>query len=56
LKLKGGKKSLLVNSRNLCKGKQARATVNMVGQNGKVHNERPIVQNGCGKKSKHKKK
>lgn len=57
LKMKGGKKSLLVNSRNLCKGKRARATVNMVGQNGKVHNERPIVQNGCGKKSKkHKKK
>ncbi|HEV2858028.1 MAG TPA: hypothetical protein VGW80_06455 [Solirubrobacterales bacterium] len=52
LKMKGGKKSLLVNSRNLCKGKPARATVNMVGQNGKRHNERPIVQNSCGKKSK----
>jgi hypothetical protein len=58
LKMKGGKKSLLVNSRNLCKGKRARATVNMVGQNGKVHNERPIVLNGCAKKPKkhHKKK
>jgi len=58
LRMKGGKKSLLVNSRNLCKGKPARATVHMEGQNGKVHNERPIVKNGCGKKStkKHKKK
>jgi hypothetical protein len=58
LKMKGGKKSLLVNSRNLCKGKPARATVHMVGQNGKVHNERPVVLNGCGKKPKksHKKK
>jgi len=29
----------------------------MEGQNGKLHSERPIVQNGCGKKSKkHKKK
>jgi hypothetical protein len=58
LRMKGGKKSLLVNSRNLCKGKKARATVHMEGQNGKVHNERPIVQNGCGKKpkKKHKKK
>jgi hypothetical protein len=53
LKLKGGKKSLLVNSRNLCKGKKARATVHMEGQNGKIHNERPVVQNGCGKKSKY---
>lgn len=58
LKMKGGKKSLLVNSRNLCKGKPARASVHMEGQNGKLHNERPLVQNGCGKKSKktHKKK
>jgi hypothetical protein len=58
LKMKGGKKSLLVNSRNLCKGKPARASVHMEGQNGKLHNERPVVQNGCGKKSKkpHKKK
>jgi hypothetical protein len=54
LKMKGGKKSLLVNSRNLCKGKKARATVHMVGQNGKLHNERPLVLNGCGKKSKRK--
>jgi hypothetical protein len=53
LAMKGGKKSLLVNSRNLCKS-HAKATVNMIGQNGKRHNERPIVQNGCGKKAKKK--
>lgn len=51
LKMKGGKKSLLVNSRNLCRG-ASRAKVRMVGQNGKRHNERPAVQTSCGKKSK----
>jgi hypothetical protein len=55
LQMKGGKKSLLVNSRNLCKA-PARAKVRMVGQNGKRHNERPAVQTGCGKKSKKAKK
>jgi hypothetical protein len=53
LKMKGGKKSLLVNSRNLCKS-TSRAKVRMVGQNGKRHNERPMVQTSCGKKSKKK--
>jgi hypothetical protein len=53
LKMKGGAKSLLVNSRNLCKS-VARAEVKMVGQNGKVHNESPVVANSCGKKAKKK--
>jgi hypothetical protein len=53
LKLKGGDKSLLVNSRNLCKS-VARADVKLVGQNGKRHNERPVVQNSCSKKAKKK--
>jgi hypothetical protein len=53
LKMKGGKKSLLVNSRNLCK-RPARAKVRMVGQNGKRHSERPVVQTACGKKAKKK--
>jgi hypothetical protein len=53
LKLQGGKKSLLVNSRNLCKS-VSRADVKMVGQNGKRHAERPVVQNDCGKKAKKK--
>ena len=53
LKMKGGKKSLLVNSRNLCKA-LSRADVKMVGQNGKRHSERPVVKTGCGKKAKKK--
>jgi len=36
LELQGGKKSLIVNSRNLCKSTQ-RATVKMTGQNGRQH-------------------
>jgi len=51
LRLKGGQKSLLVNSRNLCKA-PSRADVKMVGQNGKRHTERPLVANSCAKKSK----
>jgi hypothetical protein len=51
LQMKGGQKSLLVNSRNLCKAR-ARAKVRMVGQNGKRHNERPLVETGCGKNGK----
>lgn len=54
LKMKGGKKSLLVNSRNLCKS-TSRAIVRMIGQNGKRHVEKPIVKNGCGKKKAKKK-
>ncbi|MFL5834788.1 MAG: hypothetical protein ACJ76B_12545 [Solirubrobacterales bacterium] len=55
LQMKGGKKSLIVNSRNLCKG-TAKAKVRMTGQNGKRHNERPAIQTSCGKKSKKAKK
>lgn len=54
LKMKGGEKSLLVNSRNICKAKP-RAKVRMVGQNGKRFNEKPLIQTSCGKKSKRKK-
>jgi hypothetical protein len=50
LELFGGKKSLIVNSRNLCKSTQ-RATVRMTGQNGKQHNFRPALKNDCGKKA-----
>lgn len=57
LKMKGGKKGLLVNSRNLCAGKPGRTTVKMTGQNGKLSNSRPKLGNSCGKiKSKHSKK
>jgi hypothetical protein len=50
LKMKGGEKSLLVNSRNLCKS-TSKAEVKMVGQNGKRANSRPVVRNSCGKKA-----
>jgi hypothetical protein len=53
LKMKGGAKSLLVNSRNLCNS-VARAEVKLVGQNGMRHNERPVVKNGCSAKAKRK--
>ncbi len=51
LKMQGGQKSLLVNSRNLCKS-VSRAEVRMVGQNGKRHSERPVVKNSCSKAKK----
>ncbi|HKO36971.1 MAG TPA: hypothetical protein VJU14_01230 [Solirubrobacterales bacterium] len=53
LTMKGGRKSLLVNSRNLCKSR-SRAIVRMLGQNGMRHVERPVVQNNCGEKAKQK--
>jgi hypothetical protein len=54
LQLRGGKKSLLVNSRNLCKGTQ-RATVKLGAQNGRERSFRPVVGNGCkGAKAKGK--
>jgi hypothetical protein len=55
LQMKGGKKSLLVNSRNLCK-RPTRAIVRMTGQNGMRHVDKPVVGNGCGKQSKKAKK
>jgi hypothetical protein len=51
LRMKGGAKSLLVNSRNLCK-EPSRARVRLIGQNGKRHAERPLVRNGCPKKKR----
>jgi hypothetical protein len=53
LSMQGGKKGLLVNSRNLCKGAN-RADVRMVGQNGKTHDTKPLVANTCKKKRKGK--
>ncbi|HEX5713669.1 MAG TPA: hypothetical protein VFX85_10180 [Solirubrobacterales bacterium] len=52
LQMQGGKKGLLVNSRNLCKA-PARADVKMVGQNGKRANSKPLViAERCKKKPK----
>jgi hypothetical protein len=53
LRMKGGKKGLIVNSRNLCAGKN-RAKVTFTGQNGKVANLRPEMKPRCGKARKGK--
>jgi hypothetical protein len=50
LKMQGGKKGLLVNSRNIClKRKRNRADVTLKGQNGRVAHLRPILKVRCGK-------
>ncbi|HEX5929877.1 MAG TPA: hypothetical protein VFY48_10840 [Solirubrobacterales bacterium] len=54
LQLRGGKKSLLVNSRNLCKGTKQKASVKMAAQNGRTREFRPVVQAKCSKGSKGK--
>lgn len=52
LEMKGGRKGLLVNSRNLCTAPN-RAVVRMSGQNGKRHSARPLVRAaGCKKKQR----
>ncbi|HEX3735057.1 MAG TPA: hypothetical protein VHU86_07855 [Solirubrobacterales bacterium] len=55
LKMKGGKKGLLVNSRNLCQGKQGRMTVDMTAQNNKTSDARPLLGNSCAEAKKGKK-
>jgi hypothetical protein len=55
LRMKGGKKGLLVNSTDICKGRR-RATVKMDGQNGKVQDFRPVLRNQCHHHPKKKKK
>jgi hypothetical protein len=49
LRMKGGKKGLVVNSRDLCTGR-ARALVRFVAQNGKLEVVRPVVVPSCGGK------
>ncbi len=53
LNMKGGKKSLLINSQNLCQGKQA-SVLNIKAQNGKKvkSNKLPLRVSSCGKKKK----
>jgi hypothetical protein len=53
LNMRGGKKSLLVNSRNLCKTKQ-RSVLKMKAQNGKKLTKKklPLKVSGCSKKKK----
>ena len=45
--MQGGKKGLIVNSRNLC-SHQAKAKVNLTAQSGKTYNTTPaVVAGGC---------
>jgi hypothetical protein len=48
LQMRGGKKGLLVNSRDICKGTH-RASVQMDGQNGKAYDTRPKLKAKCRK-------
>jgi hypothetical protein len=49
--MQGGKKGLIVNSRNLCRAK-SRANAKLSAHNGKVHSPRPVVEAKCTKKRK----
>jgi hypothetical protein len=51
IKLKGGKRSLIQNSANLCKARP-KAEVKMGGQNGKASDFKAPISVKCGKKSK----
>jgi hypothetical protein len=53
LRMQGGKKGLIVNSRNLC-GAISRANVEFEGQNGKRSTANPVMKADCGGKRKHK--
>ena len=53
LEMQGGKKGLIVNSRNLCSS-TSRAQVNLTGQNGKFRHLRPVVRPDCKKSGRHK--
>jgi hypothetical protein len=55
LELFGGKKGLLVNSTNICKGTH-KAISAFTGQNGKLYDTEPAVEAQCGKKGKKGKK
>lgn len=56
LQMQGGKKGLLVNSRNICASTN-RATAAFEGHNGKSFESRPMVKNGkCKKASRHRSK
>ena len=51
LQMQGGKKGLLVNSRNLCKSVN-KAQVGFTAQNGKSAELQPVLSNGCKKKAR----
>jgi hypothetical protein len=57
LSMRGGKKGLLVNSKNLCAAKRKpRMTVRMIAQNNAGADQSPVLGNGCGKKKPKKTK
>jgi hypothetical protein len=51
LRMQGGKKGLLVNSTNICRGAH-RATVRMIGHNNKVSKQSPKIKARCRKQTK----
>jgi hypothetical protein len=51
LSMQGGKKGLLVNSRNLCKS-TSRSDVKLTGQNGAKASQNPVLEAPCGKARK----
>ena len=51
LEMQGGKKGLIVNSTNLCKGKH-RANAKITGQNGRRSETKPLVRARCGNRHK----
>ena len=53
--MQGGKKGLIVNSTNLCKGKH-RANAKLSGQNGRIDRTHPVVRSQSCKKRHGKKK
>jgi hypothetical protein len=50
LEMQGGKKGLLVNSRNLCKSVN-KVDADFTAQNGKTHSIEPVLTNSCKKKA-----
>jgi hypothetical protein len=56
LRVKGGAKGILVNSRNLCNGKPARMSVHFVGQNNKRADSSPVLANSCKHRRPHRHK
>jgi hypothetical protein len=55
LEMRGGKKGLLVNSTNICRGKHL-ADANFSGQNAREHDFRPALQAKCGHRGAGKKR
>jgi hypothetical protein len=55
LRMQGGKKGLLVNSRDVCK-RRNRATVKFSGHNGRTFEARPVLKAQCPKAAKHRSK